>query len=244
MRRSRTPRTMIAGLPLATSWLLHAGSHFSAAAASQEQMKTFSFEDIFTVLFLMLGPIKIIGPFARITYGADRTLIRQLASRATLVASLVLLLAAFLGERLLVQYGIPVPVLILAAGIVLFLVALLPIVQQFNPPERSEGEATAPTLSMAVTPLAFPTIVTPYGIAALIVFVALSPNLESKLIISVIVLAIMLLNLIAMLLAHHILRSIGVFLYVLGSVLGIIQVALGLQVILSSIQDALRMMAP
>ncbi len=39
-----------------------------------------------------------------------------------------------------------------------------------------------PTLNIALSPLAFPIIVTPYGIAAIIVFLALSPDLSSKLI--------------------------------------------------------------
>jgi multiple antibiotic resistance protein len=130
----------------------------------------------------------------------------------------------------------PVPVLALAGGIVLFLVALQGILQQFTPPARSEGEAVAPTLSMAITPVAFPTIVTPYGIAALIIFITVSPDTQRKLTIGAILLGIMLLDLVAMLLARHLLHFLGVFLQIFGAVLGIIQVALGLQIILNSLQ--------
>jgi multiple antibiotic resistance protein len=213
-------------LPLGTGLLLQAG------AVIQAQKTPFTLGEIFTFLFLMLGPVKIIGPFAEITSVADSALARRLALSATLYSSLALLLAAFLGERLLAKYDIPLPVLALAAGIVLFLVALRTILQQFNAPDRSAEEVTAPTLSMAIMPLAFPTIVTPYGIAALMIFIALSPDLEGKLMIGVILLAIMLLNLIAMLLARRILGTVGVFLQILGAVLGIIQVALGLQIII------------
>jgi multiple antibiotic resistance protein len=123
-----------------------------------------------------------------------------------------------------------------AGGIVLFLVALQGILQQFTPPAPSAGEAAPATLRMAITPIAFPTIVTPYGIAALIVFVALSPDWHGRLVIGGILLGIMLLNVAAMLLARHILRFLGVFLQILGAVLGIIQVALGLQIILNSLR--------
>ena len=44
-------------------------------------------------------------------------------------------------------------------------------------------------------------------------------------------LAIMLLNLIVMLVARHIQRFLGVFLQILGAVLGIVQVALGIRFI-------------
>jgi len=205
------------------------------AAASTVPLKRFPVAQIFTFLFLMLGPFKIIQPFWQITKGADPAFTRQIAIRATLFASLALLLAAFLGEYFLSSYGIPLPVLALSAGIILFLVALLNILQQFIPPavhrEDSAEPAPAPTMNMALNPLAFPTIVTPYGIAAIVVFLALSPDLQGRLIIGAILLAIMLLNLIVMLLTRRLLPVLGMVLPILGAVLGVVQVALGLNII-------------
>jgi multiple antibiotic resistance protein len=86
-------------------------------------------------------------------------------------------------------------------------------------------------MNMAVSPLAFPTIVTPYGIAAVIVFLAFCPDLQSKLTLGAIVLGIMILNLVAMLVTRFIYKPLAVFLAVLGAVLGIVQVALGLLII-------------
>ena len=130
-------------------------------------------------------------------------LTRQIALRSTLFASLILLIAAFLGESVLSSYGIPLPVLALSGGIILFLVALGHVLREFAPPtpprETTSEPAPAATLNMALSPLAFPTIVTPYGIAALIVFLALSPDLQARLVVGAILLAIMLLNLIVML---------------------------------------------
>lgn len=217
--------------------LLQAGAASGAQAGSgPAPMKSFSAGQIFTFLFLMLGPIKVIGPFARITERADPLLAHRIAWRAILFSILALLLAALIGESFLHRYDMPVPVLALAGGIVLFLVALQTVLQQFTPPARSEGEAGPATLNMAITPIAFPMIVTPYGIAALIIFITLSPNWESRFILGAMLLGIMFLDLVAMLLARHILHFLGVFLQILGAVLAIIQVALGLQVILNSLQ--------
>jgi multiple antibiotic resistance protein len=219
--------------------LTDAGVASAAEAATYLPMK-YPAAQIFTLLFLMLGPFKIIAPFSRITKGADAALTRQIALRATLFSSIALLLAALLGERFLSSYGVPLPVLALSAGIILFLVALQSILQQFAPPtpdnEGIAGAAPTPTLSMALTPLAFPTIVTPYGIAAVVVFVAISPDLQGRLIVGAIVLAIMLLNLIVMLTERRILPFLGVLLPILGAVLGVIQVALGLQIVLRSLK--------
>jgi multiple antibiotic resistance protein len=217
--------------------LLQASAAWGAqAAGGPAPMQPFSAGQIFIFFFLTLGPIKIIGPFAKMTQGADIWLAHRIALRAILFSIFALLLAALVGERFLQRYNMPLPVLALAGGIVLFLVALQAILQQFTPPARSEGQAPAPTLNMAITPIAFPIIVTPYGIAALIVFITLSPDWAGRLVIGVILLGIMLLNMVAMLLARHLLRFLGVFLQVLGAVLGIIQVALGLQIIVASLQ--------
>ena len=88
-----------------------------------------------------------------------------------------------------------------------------------------------------MTPLAFPTIVTPYGIATLVVVLALAADMQSRLIIGAIVLAIMLLNLVVMIMTRHILRVLGVLLPILGAVLGVIQVALGLQIISNALRS-------
>jgi multiple antibiotic resistance protein len=190
---------------------------------------------IFTVLFLMLGPFKIIGPFAKITRGADARLSRQIAIQASVYSGLALIIAAFMGQAILRKYDISIPVLSLAGGIILFLVALIAIIQQFQPSTPEEETKTAPTLKLALTPLAFPTIVTPYGIATLIVFLALTPDSNGRLMIGVIVFGIMMLNLIFMLITRlisvKIFQVLAVLLQILASVLGIVQVALGLKII-------------
>ena len=217
--------------------LMAAGAAF--AADGELPPRQFPLAQVFTFLFLMLGPFKIIGPFAKITKGADARLTRQIAVRATVFAALALLIAAFLGETFLSKYGIPVPVLALSAGIILFLVALKGVLEQFAPPESHDELAAppaAPAMKLALSPLAFPAIVTPYGIAALVVFLALSQSVEARLTVGAVVVAIMVLNLIVMLVTKRLLPVLGLVLPILGAVLGVVQVALGLQIINSSLR--------
>jgi len=236
------PRLLIMALAICVGCLLDVNIAFAAEAiASQVQIKQYPVAQIFTFLFLMLGPFKIIGPFAQITKGADAALTNRIALLSIMFASLALLIAALLGERILSSYGIPIPVLALSAGIILFLVALKGILQQFTPHDDDLADTVAkPTMKMsmkmAMTPLAFPAIVTPYGIAALVVFLALSPDLQGRLVIGAIVLAIMLLNLFVMLMTRHILPVMSILLPILGAVLGVVQVALGLQIINNSLR--------
>lgn len=78
-------------------------------------------------------------------------------------------------------------------------------------------------------------IVTPYGIAALIVFLAFTPDVESQLQIGSIVVAILLLNFLAMIFARKVLVKLGIVLAIFGTVLSVVQVALGLQIIRQSL---------
>ncbi len=116
--------------------LIATGTECAAEVAdARVPLRQFPAAQVFTFLFLMLGPFKIIGPFAKVTKGADARLTRQIAVRATIFAALALLIAGLLGESFLSKYGIPLPLLALSAGIILFLVALKNILEQFVPPE-------------------------------------------------------------------------------------------------------------
>ncbi len=195
---------------------------------------------IFAILFLMLGPFKIIGPFNQITQAADPVLTRNIALRGFLYSTIALLLAALIGENILSNYGIPIPILAISGGIILFLVAILNIIHQFDPLEKKDHNPVIPTMKMAIYPLAFPTIVTPYGIAAVIVFFALAPDLNSKLIVGAVVLGIMVLNLVFMLINRYTFKYLAVVLPLLAAILGVVQVALGLQIIYKALTELLK----
>jgi multiple antibiotic resistance protein len=228
-------KSQFVALALGAGLLIDPGAAWAAEATAAQMRPVFPVSQLFTLLFLMLGPIKIIHPFLQATRGADAALTRKIALLSTLFASVALLIAAFLGESVLSRYGIPLPVMALAGGIILFLVALQGVLAQFAP-VAADGEATAgaastPTLKLALSPIAFPTIVTPYGIAALVVFLAVSPDLQSQLVVGAVLLMIMLLNLVTMLVAARLLSVLAIALPILGAVFGVIQVAVGLQII-------------
>jgi multiple antibiotic resistance protein len=207
---------------------------FAAAAQSTGVLATkrpITWGMIFALLFLMLGPIKLLGPFAAATKECDRVFRLRLATRAFLFSAAAVTIAGALGEQMLDNFAIPVQVLQIAAGLILFLVALQAVMHQYDvtrPPDRTEP----PTLAHAFSPLAFPTIVTPYGIAAVIILIALAPTTEIRLMVAGVVYFILLLDWLAMLVAHIVVRWFSPLLLLLGVVLGVTQVALGLQLML------------
>ena len=138
---------------------------------------------------------------------------------------------------MLENLAISLPVLALTGGVVLFLVALQTVLQQSaGVPTSTKLDVRPHDLKSAFAPLAFPTIVTPYGIAAVIVFATLAAEREgAEFTVAAIVLLILAMDWVAMLFAEAILRGIGPALQVFAVVLGVTQIALGLQVILHSL---------
>jgi MarC family integral membrane protein len=109
---------------------------FAHGVATAEQargaMSHWSLGEVFTFLFVALGPLNVIGPFATITHGRGPAFKRGVAFRAFLVATVALLFAATLGAKTLQAWGISVGALLLAAGAILFLVALQPVLAGYR----------------------------------------------------------------------------------------------------------------
>ena len=207
-----------------------------AAAAQQvidnssgtPQSIDFSLSKIFTFLFLTLGPLKLLGPFASMTRGCTAQLRRSLAFKSTLIALIAVILASICGSAILTKWGISIGSLLLTAGLVLFLVALKPILEQFAP-DKPAPDPAADVPPPSPMQLAFPTIVTPYGIAILIVLVSLDSNETTFIQILGVTVFILLLDLLAMLFADRILKTpfVAIALGIIGVVMGVLQVALG-----------------
>ena len=112
--------------------------------ASQTQAPPFTLAKVFTFLFLTLGPLKILGPFASMTRGHDAAFKRQLAVRGIVIATIALLAAATIGASILQKWGISIGAMHLTAGIVLFLVALRPVLEQYERTSRKRRQKDPP----------------------------------------------------------------------------------------------------
>lgn len=89
---------------------------------------------------------------------------------------------------------------------------------------------------MPLTTIAIPGIVSPISVAVLVIFASYFPTIHDKLVIMSLVAAIMIVNLLALLAADLFMRSIGTApLIVLGAVFGVLQVALGIEMISSGL---------
>lgn len=192
---------------------------------------------VFTLFFVTLGPLKILGPFAQMTHDLDDAAIRKIAIRAFVLAAIAALAGGFVGQALAQNWHISVPVMLLTGGLIFFLVGLRQVLEQYEPAHGATSPLPAAPMAAAMK-VAFPTVVTPYGIAALIALLANSHDTGRTSGIVAILIGVMILNLLAMLFARRIMAGITLIgLQILGAVLGVLQVALALEMILRALGD-------
>ncbi len=207
----------------------------TATAAGPEAVLALELSKIFTFFFLTLGPKAVIAPFARSTAKLDKSTCRQVAVATTAISLLSIVVAATIGVRILNNWGISTGALLIAAGLILFLIALESIRGQYQPPETqrppSDPDVSVPLLAFK---LAFPYVVSPYGVAVVILVLTSRPEHVSIVPIVAMLVGIMILNLVVMLNAGSIARSayIAPVFAILGAVLGVLQAALGVQAVL------------
>ena len=194
--------------------------------------------NILIIFFVTLGPIKLIGSFAKMTANAKLALRRQLAFRGFGISTLVIFGVALLGQHILKKWQVDVSVMLMTTGIILFLVALEKVLAQYSLPKAKDASPVDPTIDLTIDPLVFPNILTPYGIAVVLTLSAMFGRMAISLTpVFVLLFVVMLLNLGVMLLARPILFVIKpATLRVLGFVFGVMQVALGLDMILTGLK--------
>lgn len=212
-----------------------------AIQTPQAALAPLTLDKVFTFLFLTLGPFNVIGPFAEITRGRDPAFKRRLAFEATLIAAIGLFVAATLGQSTLTRWGVSAAALFIATGVLLFLAGLQFVLAEYKPltPETGVPEgvkaASAPLGSLAFSPLAFPIIVTPYGIAVLVVSLTLASDETARdgqiLAIAALVL---LMDLLVMLMPDRALKSrfVDTAFGIVGCVTAVLQIALSVEAVI------------
>jgi multiple antibiotic resistance protein len=168
----------------------------------------------FTTFFATIGPVEAAVLFATLTPkmpGSERAAI---AVRATIIASLLLLIFTLLGQPLLDELGVSIAALQTAGGIVLLILALDMIFAKptsafkLTQPEDEEAQTKD---DIAVFPLAMPLLAGPGAMSAGILLAANADGNALALTMAVVALAaVMAITLGLLLLSHQVNRMIGI----------------------------------
>lgn len=190
-----------------------------------------SLKNVFVILFLSIGPLGVIPAFAKLTAGADGKLRNRLAFRGFWISTVSILAVAFVGVGMLANYRVSLNALLTAAGIILAIVATRSILAVYGSPQGADSPpAEPPSLSMAISPLTFPTILPPHGIAVVLLIMMIGERIGVNVsYIVAMILILMALDFVGMVFARGALKVLRPeFLQVLGVVLSVIKLGIGI----------------
>lgn len=195
------------------------------------------FPFVLTIFFMLLGPARLIPALGDVMRGADEAFERAVAWRAALIAAGLLAVVALMGSAMLGRFQISGEGLRIAGGLVILLSALVAL---FTHGGTSNGvvPGTRP-LRHAVTPVVNPVIVTPAGVASVMIFRMLEPEYPG--IGTAVALALGIVLVLDFLVMHFhsaIQRALWPMpvIRLLGAMLMFVQVCLGVETILGALQ--------
>ena len=200
---------------------------------------------IFAIFFLTLGPLKLIPTFYGVTQGLDSKARLGLALKSTTLAFLILVVAAAVGSVLATNWRISREALTVTGGFLLVIGSLKILSSVLAPPTPRPDPAppTDPvngrTINVVISPLAIPGIITPWGLVALLLFLGVAEDQNRLGGVFVALVVIMLLNIVGMIFAGPVMRTVGLpAMSVLGWVFSILQAALGVTFMLRGLVGA------
>jgi len=200
--------------------------------------------EVFMLLFITLGPpLKTPAVYFARTHQLDAKTQRALAFKTFVLATIAVLICGFLGLALRGNWHISIPAMLLAGGIIFFLVSLRTVLEQYEPAAvavpaaaPSAGDSAVARPVPSAFEMAVPMIITPYGLAALIILLSASHSMERTITVTLCLLGVMVLHLLAMLFAGPMLRTIGPLPFkIFGTVIGSLTVGLSIQMMIAAL---------
>jgi multiple antibiotic resistance protein len=132
----------------------------------------------FVTVFVVVDPVAMAPTFLAVTDGMPREARASVALRASIIAGIILIGTALVGNRLLLLFGISLPAFRIAGGLLLFWIAAEMV---FGVRSRHEGEAAEQAMeervrNVAAFPLAIPLLAGPGAIAATVLLAGRAGN--------------------------------------------------------------------
>jgi small neutral amino acid transporter SnatA (MarC family) len=192
--------------------------------------------EIAFVIFIGMGPVKVLALYLGATRHVDAALGRRVALRAVATATIVTLGLLLVGSLLMRLLHFSSGSLIIAGGIVLLAYGVQTVLDTVPGTVADVPPSEATLLRMAVTPMGLPLILNPAGIAAATIFSAEATSLGDLGVLGAIVLLVAVLDVAVLVIA----RPIGPRLpaeatVVLEKLLGILLAAVAVELILGGL---------
>ncbi len=193
--------------------------------------------------FATIGPLDVAAMFAALTANQTAQQKRSIAIRGVLIATVILVTFALIGELLLAGLGISLAALRAAGGILLLLIGIEMVFARSSGSTSTTDEEEKEAIGKAdisVFPLATPLIAGPGAMgAAILLMTSQQGNIAGQAVIILSLLVVLLFTFICLLLAGKLQEWLGVTgMHVITRVMGVLLAALAIQFIFDGIKQS------
>jgi len=196
----------------------------------------------FSTLITIVNPIGAIAPFIAVTHGYTRKQQRGLAKKAVFVAGAALIACAAVGSVVFQFYGITLPAVKLAGGILVLLVSIdmLHAKESRTKGSPQETQEAADKETAGIFPLAIPLLTGPGSILSTFMLMDQTTSVSSQVSVYVSIVLVMVTTFFVLTQAHHLTRILGqTGLNVMSRLMGLVLASIAMQFILDGVKAAL-----
>ena len=200
------------------------------------------FLSAFVTLFVVIDPPGCAPIYAGLVKGANHSQATAMAVRATVIATLILLVFALFGTNLLNALHIELNSFRIAGGIMLFVIAMDMVFEKRTQrrEERAERVREDHVEDVSVFPMAMPMIAGPGSIATIMLLTARADGTEQTLTVLAAMGAVLLLTLFALIAAVPLMKLLGARVEaVITRLLGVLLAALAAQYVIDGLKSVL-----
>ncbi|MGQ7830622.1 MarC family protein [Altererythrobacter sp. Z27] len=200
------------------------------------------FISAFITLFVVIDPPGCAPIYAGLTKGAPPLQARNMALRASFIATVILLIFALFGEDLLSALHIELNSFRIAGGLMLFFIAFDMVFEKRTQrrEERAEKVAASPEIEdVSVFPMAMPMLAGPGAIAAVMLLMNEANGLEESLVVLAALGAVLVITAAALVSAGPLIRLLGDRVEaVITRLLGVLLAALAAQYVIDGLKGS------
>ena len=204
------------------------------------------FLSAFITLFVVIDPPGCAPIYAGLTKGASAAQARNMALRATMIASIILLIFALFGEDLLGALHIELDSFRIVGGLMLFFIASEMVFEKRTQrrEERAEkiaaqNEKTPEIEDVSVFPMAMPMLAGPGAIAAIMLLMNEANGLDQSLVVLAALASVLALTALALVAAGPLIRLLGDRVEaVVTRLLGVLLAALAAQYVIDGLKGS------
>jgi multiple antibiotic resistance protein len=200
----------------------------------------------FTTLLTIVNPLGAVGPFLAMTISETEAKRREMALRASIISGCVLAFAAAVGAFVFKFYGITLPALKIAGGILLFFVAFDMLNARPSRSKQTVEEEKEGTLKddIAVFPLAIPLLSGPGAIVSVFILTDKAVTFESHMGLYAAILISSILVYWILRESHRVVRILGqIGVNVTSRLMGLVLASIAMQFIIDGLRAALPALA-